>query len=103
MDVVSKIKSIVITNWIQLVLKQLKHLCSLAQHQKQDFQMVFFSIKNLLQTRKETDKSAWVVFVDLIKAFDLINYELLFKILENFGISDRTIMVIKNFYKKNQD
>ena len=39
----------------------------------------FFSIKNILQTGKETDKSAWVVFVDLIKTFDLINYELLFK------------------------
>ena len=58
-----------------------------------------FSIKTLLQTRKETDKSTWVLFVDLIKAFDSINHELLFKLLEKFGIPDRVIMVIKNLYK----
>ena len=47
-----------------------------------------FSIKTLLQMRKEIDKSTWVVFVDLIKAFDSINHELLFKLLETFGIPD---------------
>ena len=38
-----------------------------------------FSIKTLLQMRKETGKSKQVVFVDLIKAFVSINYEILFK------------------------
>ena len=40
-----------------------------------------FSIKTLLQMRKEMDKNTWVVFVNLIKAFDSINHELLFKLL----------------------
>ena len=46
------------------------------------------------------EKCTWVVFVDLIKAFDSINHELLFKLLQNFGIPDRVIRVIKNLYKK---
>ena len=58
-----------------------------------------FSIKTFLQMRKEIDKSTWVVFVDLIKAFDSINHELLFKLLEKFRLPDRVIMVIKNLYK----
>ena len=37
--------------------------------------------------------------VDLIKPFDSISYELLFKLLGKFGIPDRIIMVIKNIYK----
>ena len=40
------------------------------------------------------------MFVDLIKPFDSINYELLFKLLGKFGIPDRIIMVIKNIYNK---
>ena len=51
----------------------------------------------------EMDKSAFVVFVDLIKAFDSINHELLFKLLETFGIPDRAITVIKDVYTKIQD
>ena len=50
--------------------------------------------------RKEIDKSTWVVFVDLIKDFDSINHEFLFKLLEKIRIPDRVITVIKNLYKK---
>ena len=49
--------------------------------------------------RKGIDKSTWVIFVGLIKAFDSINHELIFKLLEKFGIPDRVILVIKNLYK----
>ena len=34
------------------------------------------------------------------KALDSINHELLFKLLETFGIPDWVITVIKNLYKK---
>ena len=44
-------------------------------------------------------KCTVVVFVDLIKAFDSINHELLFELLQKFGIPDRVIRVIKNLYK----
>ena len=52
------------------------------------------SIKTPLQMRKEMDKSTWIVFADLIKAFNSINHELLFKLLEKFEIPDRVILVI---------
>ena len=55
--------------------------------------------KTILRMRQEIDKSTWVVFVDLIKDFDSINRELLFKLLDKFGIFDRVITVIKNLYK----
>ena len=61
-----------------------------------------FSIKTLLQMRKGTAKSTWVVFVDLIKNFDSINHGLMFKLLEKFGIPDRVILVMKNLYKTSR-
>ena len=36
----------------------------------------------------------------LIKVFDSMNHDLLFKHLEKFGIPDRVIMVFKNLYKQ---
>ena len=50
--------------------------------------------------KNETDKSTWVVFVDLIKAFDSMNHELLFKLIGKFGIPDKVVMAVKNLYKK---
>ena len=49
--------------------------------------------------RKETEKIIWVVLIVLIKTFDSINHELLFKLLEKIGIPNRVIMVIKNLSK----
>ena len=54
-----------------------------------------FSLKTLLQIRKEHDMISWVVFVDLIKAFDTINHEMMFKLLSKFGVPDRLLRVIK--------
>ena len=38
----------------------------------------FFPLKIALQLRKERDLESFVVFVNLIKAFDTVNYELMF-------------------------
>ena len=47
---------------------------------------------------KEHDLNSWVVFVDLMKAFDSIHHSLLFLLLKKFGIPDRVSKVIKNLY-----
>ena len=99
LDVVSKVISIVITNRLQLVLTKIGTPVQFGSTLETGCINGSFSIKTLLQMRKEIDKSTWVVFVDLIKAFDSINHELLFKLLEKIGIPDRVITVIKNLYK----
>ena len=40
----------------------------------------------------------WVVFVDLVKAFDTIHHELMFKLLGKFGIPKYLIRVIEKLY-----
>ena len=41
----------------------------------------------------------WVVFADLVKAFESIDHKLLFVLLEKFGIPNRSLRSIKNLYK----
>ena len=48
--------------------------------------------------RKEHDLESWVMYADLIKAFDSIHHELLFRILEKFGIPLYRIKVIRKLY-----
>ena len=50
--------------------------------------------------RKEHDLESWVMYADLIKAFDSIHHELLFRILEKSGIPLSLIKVITKLYHK---
>jgi hypothetical protein len=43
-------------------------------------------------------QATWVLFVDLVKAFDTIDRELLFEILAKFGIPQSMIYVIRRLY-----
>eukprot|EP00978_Attheya_sp_CCMP212_P047039 scaffold421192_cov59-Attheya_sp.AAC.2 len=54
-----------------------------------------FGIKNALQQRKQHDLDTWTVFVDLVKAFDTADHQLLFKILGKYGIPPAMIKVIE--------
>ena len=58
-----------------------------------------FSLRSLLQMRKEHSLQSWVVFADLIKAFDSIDHKLLFALLEKFSIPSRPLQAIMNLYK----
>jgi hypothetical protein len=57
-----------------------------------------FSMKSALQTLKEHGHSTYVLFVDLVKAFDTANRALLWKILEIYGVPTNTIRVIEKLH-----
>ena len=56
------------------------------------------SLKLALQTRKEFCPDSWVDLVDLVKAFDTVNWDMLMKILPRFGLPDSLIDVIINLF-----
>jgi hypothetical protein len=57
-----------------------------------------FTLKMALQTLHEHDQESWVLFVDLVKAYDTVNREMLWKILKILGVPDNLIMVLKKLY-----
>ena len=50
-----------------------------------------FSVFVALQKRKEHDLDSWILFVDLVKAFDSVPRAALFAILRRFGLPDHFI------------
>mgnify|MGYP003333642019 FL=1 len=61
-------------------------------------QDALMSLKTALQIRREHNMSTEVLFVDLVKAFDTINHEFLFKVLHKYGYPTHFINIIKRMY-----
>jgi hypothetical protein len=58
-----------------------------------------FTLKMALQTLRKHNPESWVLFVDLIKAYDTVNREMLWKILKILGVPDHNpIEVLKKLY-----
>ena len=59
-----------------------------------------FTIKTLLHLRHNHNLPTWVVFADLVKAFDTSNHALLIAILGKYGAPPRLRSAIKRMYDK---
>ena len=51
-----------------------------------------------LQNLRAANQDSFVLFVDIVKAFDSVNREMLWKILKKYGIPEKTIATIKKMY-----
>jgi exonuclease III len=54
-----------------------------------------FCIRQALKKRREHGLESWVLFVDLVKAFDSVPRDVLFTVLAKFGVPPHLISVIK--------
>ena len=57
-----------------------------------------FTLKAALQTLREHNQEAHLLFVDLVKAYDTVNQELLWKVLAKSGVPLQMIRVLKKLY-----
>ena len=58
-----------------------------------------FILKSVLRKRKEHDLETWVLFIDVLKAFDKIDRHRLWLILDILGVPPKMIMVLRSLYK----
>lgn len=56
------------------------------------------ALKIALQNLHSVNQEAYVVFVDLVKAFDSVNRTMLWKILAKYGVPETLITVIRKMY-----
>ena len=57
-----------------------------------------FCLKSALQKQREHQLDSWVLFVDLVKAFDTVNRQALMLILKKFGIPDWLVSLISRLH-----
>ena len=58
-----------------------------------------FSVKIAMKKRREHSKETWILFLDLVKAFDRVPRELLWQVLDRFGLPPKMISIIKALHK----
>ena len=57
-----------------------------------------FTLKLALKKRREHGLESWVLFIDLVKAFDRVPRELLWKVLEKFGVPPKLLRLLKSLH-----
>ena len=57
-----------------------------------------YVLRSLLQTRRHHNQESWVLFIDIVKAFDSVSHELLFALLLHYGTPPNIINIIKALY-----
>lgn len=57
-----------------------------------------FTLRAALETRRLHNQETWVIFADLIKAYDTADHDLLFALLPHYGVPPQLTRIIKQLY-----
>ena len=60
-----------------------------------------FTLKSLLNAKRNHDLGSYVGFVDLVKAYDTANHDLLFRLLEKYEAPPTFVAVVRKIYTSN--
>ena len=60
-----------------------------------------FTLKTLLNTRRNHNLASYAGFVDLVKAYNTANHDLLLQILERYGAPPKFVSAIRTIYTDN--
>ena len=94
LDSVAKIVSSVISFRLQNILKDVGCEYQNGFTSRRGCADGLFSIKMALQKRKEHELDTWLLFIDLVKAFDTVPRSSLWKVLAKYGVPPHLVKVI---------
>ena len=57
-----------------------------------------FTLKNILHLRQQHNLETYIIFADIMKAFDTVNHKLIIKVLQKYGAPPKFCDVIKRLY-----
>lgn len=95
LDAASKIVSMIINSRLQRLLKEVGIEAQNGFTGGRGCADGSFCIRQALKKRREHGLESWVLFVDLVKAFDSVPRDVLFAVLKKFGAPPHLIKVIK--------
>lgn len=59
---------------------------------------MIFAVRQLQEKCEEQQMDLYMVFIDLTKAYDTVNRELLWKLLAKYGVPDRLIQIVRSMH-----
>ena len=59
-----------------------------------------YTVKMALKKRREHGLESWVLFLDLVKAFDRVPRDMLWEVLKKFGVPAKVIDLIKSLHQR---
>ena len=62
-----------------------------------------FTLKALLNARRNHDLASYVGFVDLVKAYDMANHDLLLHFLERYDAPPKFVTAIQTIYRRSKN
>ena len=99
LEVAYKIVAIVIHKRLQPLIESLDHENQCGFRQGRGCTDAVFTVKMALKKRREHNLETWVLFIDLVKAFDRVPRDMLWLILLKFGVSEKLVDVLKRLHK----
>ena len=55
-----------------------------------------------MEKRREFNKSLFMCFIDITKAYDSVNRDLLWRVCRKYGISEKLVNLLKMLYKNSK-
>ncbi|CAF4497680.1 unnamed protein product, partial [Rotaria magnacalcarata] len=102
LSVTSKLFSRIILNRIQLLVnRQLLEAQSGFRSNRSTIDQIFI-LKLCMEKRREFNKPLFMCFIDISKAYDSVNRELLWKVCRQYGISEKLVNLLKMLYTNSK-
>ena len=57
----------------------------------------YFTVKSLVTKRREHNQETWILFLGLVKAFDKVPRELLWRVLTKLGVPNKLVSILKAY------
>ena len=90
--------AILIHNRLQPLIESLDHETQCGFRKDRSCVDAVFSIKLAIKKRREHNQETWILFLDLVKAFDRVPRQLLWTVLEKFGTPKKLVSLLKSLH-----
>ena len=94
-----KIVAILIHERLQPIAEGLDHEAQCGFRPGRGCTDAVYTVKLAMKKRREHGQETWILFLDLVKAFDRVPRELLWEILAKFGVPVKLIRLLKSLHK----
>ena len=90
-----KILAIIIHNRLQTLVETIDHESQCGFRQGRGCTDAVFTVRIAIKKRREHNLETWILFLDMVKAFDRVPRQLLWQVLAKFGVSSKLISILK--------